>query len=341
MTRPWRDLRAFAHVTLLLASCGAPNKDFPAFSGPLQPVFQTGTGAESDTVLLMPYRLYLWRTRLVALELTPRVTVFDTLGHVQWMYGRTGSGPAELKEPSAVATAPNGNLWVLDPGNTRIIEFDSAGQVVITHSTAHLPLLGTDLVVLRDQVLFFAPRSENNLLRAALPDLKVLAIETLPWSDSIPRRAHIVLSTAADVQAGTWVAAHEFGGLFYLGTQTGPTRPFRYVDHIDFEVMLPPIRVGTDGQLRVPDFPERVDVKYGAKQISLVRNEIFMLSGGRPARPGQDPQPTERIDVYTTNGAYLRSYRLPFDADAMATDGRSFFLLRTEPHPMLVGLRAP
>jgi hypothetical protein len=64
-----------------------------------------------------------------------------------------------------------------------------------------------------------------------------------------------------------------------------------------------------------------------------------MLFGGRPKRAAHDEEPTSLIDVYTPEGRYIESYRLPFGAVGFTTDGSRFFVVRQEPFPALVGLR--
>ncbi len=45
-------------------------------------------------------------------------------------FGKAGSEPGQLKEPRATALAPNGNIYVLDTGNSRIDEFTPSGGYV-------------------------------------------------------------------------------------------------------------------------------------------------------------------------------------------------------------------
>jgi sugar lactone lactonase YvrE len=39
-------------------------------------------------------------------------------------------GPGQLQEPGGVASAPNGDFWVVDGGHDRVVEFDQAGEYV-------------------------------------------------------------------------------------------------------------------------------------------------------------------------------------------------------------------
>ena len=44
--------------------------------------------------------------------------------------GRQGAGPGEFRDPIGLAWAPDGTLWVADPGNARFTVFDTAGALV-------------------------------------------------------------------------------------------------------------------------------------------------------------------------------------------------------------------
>ena len=57
----------------------------------------------------------------------PRVVVIDSSGRVVRTMGHKGSGPGELSDPSGIAIAPDGSIWVSDPGNARMIVFNPDG----------------------------------------------------------------------------------------------------------------------------------------------------------------------------------------------------------------------
>jgi hypothetical protein len=58
------------------------------------------------------------------------VRAFDVAGEYLWSVGRSGGGPGEFQFPAGLARAPDGRLWVPDPGNARYTVFDTAGTYV-------------------------------------------------------------------------------------------------------------------------------------------------------------------------------------------------------------------
>jgi hypothetical protein len=74
-------------------------------------------------------RLYVFDRQ--ALELR----VFDPTGRHIRTIGREGGGPGEFKQVIGMAWGPDRNLWVVDPGNSRISSFDTSGAYVTGHRT--------------------------------------------------------------------------------------------------------------------------------------------------------------------------------------------------------------
>ncbi len=199
----------------------------------LVPFFVTASSGQ-DTTLLFPYRVYLWGPRLAVLDAQGmRVVAFDTTGKWLWTHGRPGEGPGEYRAPSAATVAPNGNLWVLDPENARLTELGSDGAVMSELSTAQLPFLGADVAAVGDQIVFVAPRGKNNLIRTRGLQFERARIESLPSEDSVPDRAHIVMSLAADPGKRMWTAAHMYGPGFVVAVGNRISW-HRYIDRCEF-----------------------------------------------------------------------------------------------------------
>lgn len=61
-----------------------------------------------------------------------RVHAYDAAGRHLRALGRSGGGPGEFKQAMGMTLAPDGNLWVMDPGNMRYTVFGPSGAVVAT-----------------------------------------------------------------------------------------------------------------------------------------------------------------------------------------------------------------
>jgi hypothetical protein len=71
-----------------------------------------------------------------------RVIVVDESGKITWQYGQagvTGSGPNELNVPVFVIQTPNRDFMIVDQGNNRVIEVNSAKQIVWSYGPASGP----------------------------------------------------------------------------------------------------------------------------------------------------------------------------------------------------------
>ena len=66
--------------------------------------------------------------RIYAIDASRTVRVFDTSGTLLRTIGRPGQGPGEISAGIGVEVAPNGRLWVADPGAGRYTVFDTAGR---------------------------------------------------------------------------------------------------------------------------------------------------------------------------------------------------------------------
>jgi len=63
---------------------------------------------------------------------TNALHAFDAGGRHRWSVGRRGRGPGEFESPVGLAWAPDGRLWVIDPGNQRATVIGQDGRIVGT-----------------------------------------------------------------------------------------------------------------------------------------------------------------------------------------------------------------
>ncbi len=294
-------------------------------------LFQVGTQAPDDTILLSPIRAELWQNQVVVIDLTPKLIGINRRdGRILWQYSRKGKGPGELVMPYSAQQAPNGNLWVLDPAQARIVEFDQDGTPVATHTLNDLGGLIMGFAVTGDRAHFITlSKNGFRVLEVSVPDFKLTANAPFPWPDSIPfarKRQRFVVAAAASAQ-NVWAAAYFLGPGFIVWKEGAPSGA-KYIDPIPFDPAQVVARQLVNDTSR-----------WGAHQMNIVGQEVFILFGGRPHTREQAGAPIELVDVYSLSGRYLRSYRLPYPVDGLATDGEVFYALTSEPYPMLQAIR--
>jgi len=105
-----------------------------------------GGGLESDSAIgkIRSITVDARGNIFVADESASEVLVFDSTGRRIQKLGRKGRGPGEFMQLYSVAIV-EGQLAALDPGNSRIQFFDSAGKPVRT--VPWLPLTGSSMIV--------------------------------------------------------------------------------------------------------------------------------------------------------------------------------------------------
>ncbi len=324
---------------VLAGACAAQNpRERRIVSSSWDTLFQVGSVAADDTVLLEPFHLQLWNDRIIVIDLAPKISVFaKSGGQLLWQYSRKGAGPGEFDAPYDAVVAPNGNVWVLDPAPARMLEFTPQGQVKATHSLQHLRVIPAGVIRTGDRTHFLAVSGGVlSIIETAGLDFRVIAQRPFPWPDSIPvrRRRHLFALGADHEQKNTRVVAFTYGPGFVVWLNERSS-PYRYIDSIPFDpaIAMPP---GPGGG---PVLMRQDTVRWGAHQITIVNDEIFMLFGGRPQTVDQKSEPIQLVDVYSTDGRYRRSYRLPYPVSGLTTDGTTFFALRSDPYPMLQALR--
>ena len=293
-------------------------------------LFIAGSGGVDDTLFARPHRVsVVGDLVLVGNGMTDRVIALDkNSGDVRWTFGRRGGAPTEFSGIVDIKAARGGTILVLDYGNGRVTELSTAGEFLGVRDLKHLPAPPFAILPLGDRAIAMSPGGGARPFMELGPDSFDLRKRLpLAWPDSIPTLANTELSLA-EGSGNQWVSAFALGPGFIVWKGDVPSA-HRYIDYVPFanRVNAAIRRIGADS------------ARYGARSMSISADEIFMLFGGRPVRSSHPGEPTVWIDVYSLEGAYLRSYRLPFDTDAMAMDGSTFYLLASDDAPELIALR--
>lgn len=63
-------------------------------------------------------------------RMASEIRVFDSMGTYVRTLAHKGSGPGEIDNPNGMAWDRRGRLWVVDPGNSRFLRFDTAGRFI-------------------------------------------------------------------------------------------------------------------------------------------------------------------------------------------------------------------
>lgn len=294
-------------------------------------VFRTGSPAEDDGLIADLQYLEIWGDRIAAAdEIDHRVLVFDKQGELQWTAGREGHGPEEFGWIYDLEATENGSLWVLDGRNVRLIELSPEGEFLQDHSIQHLPPKINNLVLFPDKLIFTANHADEGVMTVERePGLTLLSTEPIPWPGDLDWRMHLRVAVARHpTEPDTWAAAFKYGPGFMVFHGDSVAQHV-YIDPIHFTLKAP----------YIPDIVQSDSARYGALAIAAAGDELFMLFGGRPNRYTHPEEPTRLIDVYGFDGAYRRSYKLPFHAELMTTDGETFYFEREEPYPHVLALR--
>ncbi len=288
----------------------------------------------NDTTLLQPRHLKIWEDRIAVLDQRNQsVRAFSRGGEWLWSLEQRGGGPGELKNAFRITPAPSGNLWVLDSDNRKVVELSPNGEVLRDIPIHHFPAGPTSLASLGNRVIFQTNTPDKGVIAADTHSLRIIETHPLPWPEPLDFRLNITTTLAASTgEQNTWVTAFEFGPGFIVHRGDSAT-VHRYIDPISFALKSGPREraIGAD------------TARFGARAVSIVGDEIFMLFGGRPVRMSHmEGEPTVLIDVYGMEGEYRRSYRLPSSSWSMDTDdGETFYVLTyaDETYPVLLGLR--
>lgn len=110
-------------------SATAPSRRIGLVASPLSLLRTKGSGAPSARRVPLLGLLVLAAFALLALTAP---SALAARGHVfKGTFGTPGTGPGQLKEPSAVAVnEASGDVYVLDQGNSRVDKFGPAGNFI-------------------------------------------------------------------------------------------------------------------------------------------------------------------------------------------------------------------
>lgn len=292
-----------------------------------------GSREVGDTVLISPQRVRAWDGQVVVLErLVREVRVFDLEGRKRWTFGRRGSGPWEIGSAEEIFVDSDGNLRIWDGGNRKVIRLSPDGRAIDEKYFRNLWGLSTLPIPYGDRFLWTQLATDRPAYITDTAELEVIDSVRIDWPvpEDLPRRPDL-MGFSAGFGDG-WVTGLWVGPFFAVGGPGG-VEFHPYIKKFHFRY--------APGRWSAAD-PSADSAYFGTWDVSVVGEEIFFLSGGRPKTRAHDGEPTRFIDIYGLDGKYRRSYELPFHSRAMSTDdGETFYVLTLvdEVYPHLFGLR--
>ena len=244
----------------------------------------------------------------------------DSEGHLNWSWGREGSGPGELRDLRPLALDNSGNLVLADSGNRRIVTINADGRML-----REVPLLISAATVFGIVVL----ESGRYLMHTDDLDQPWVLVDQMGTeirSVAAPRsflRLSVLQRTGRIVRwrDERWVFAFQMGNGWFTFQEQTPTRSSPYVEHTDF-----------------PEDPDRlpIDTFVPSSASSSVHGDTLAVhfvgkTGGR----------LRYMDRYDLNsGSYLDSFILPQPArHAVVDEQGDFFIVTYDDIPKLLALR--
>jgi hypothetical protein len=314
----------FLGLTLLCSACGGeeakessetPNvgetRERRFVEAGLEPLWSVG-GGEGDTTLLRPRLmvpapaggLYVWDDGHGA------VLAFDSAGALAWTAGRKGGGPDEFRRVRDMETDDAGNLWVLDPGNSRLSVLSPDGRFLrrvplaaVGHAEQVAPLSGARAVLLtmdEGEAPFVVVDSAGN------------AGERFGVGWDGFARLHPLVRQGYTAASGSdrWVYAFTLGdGWFSFDGMARAGTQGRYVEHVAFP-RVREVRSGNSVSTELEGY-----APCSACSTSLFDGFLFVHFGGF------SEQGKRLVDLYeVASGEYRGSLLLP-EAVAKVTAG--------------------
>jgi len=337
-------------IFVALAGCTSDSSThFPGYGPPADQDFSydgfqvdttSGTTILDSTRVENPYDLVVSAGRLFVMEQYPP-PVLRVFGLGTWQLeaeaGRRGEGPGEVMVPWRLFAAPNGDPWIFDMRQRRIVRYyriDDSGALVPDEETISLQsglpiitvkwLTDTTLVAYGffDDERFALFRADGTLLGhfGGVPD----------WPEALPvmlRNQHGEVEIAVHPSRGLFVAATRYGSRIEVLDFSGERRalartPFDFRSGVSFAST----REGS-GLAWGPD------MRIGYIGVVATEDRIFALFSGRTLKlHGRNAAYGRHVHVFDWDGELRRIIYLDADAFKLAVepDGSAIYTVGVE-----------
>lgn len=269
-------------------------------------------------------------------------------GQLLASFGRKGQGPGEFSAIRTIQPTPDGrNVWLYDPGNTRLTLLDveavvaKRGNAVLQTLALRSSLLPMNAVRLSDTLiassgLFTAGRLA---LFTATGDLRRVVGPLPPTRDGVP------VPVAQHAYTGTLVR-HPERPLLALATRHADRLEFYDPDGGLQRIARGPLGFEPVYQVQarggVPFMATGDDLRFGYVDLVAAGDRLYALFSGRTRaeRPGR-ANFGEQVHVFDWEGRLVQVVELDEPALSLAVeeDGRTLYAVRHDPEPAIVRYR--
>lgn len=313
------------------AETGEPARERRFAEGEWTALWTLG-GGEGDTTFLQPRLLVPASSGgLYVLDDGRRVILaFDAEGRRIWSVGKEGGGPDEFQMIRDIEVDAEGNLWVLDAGNSRLSVISPAGQFLCRTSLAEVGH-AEQVTPLRDgRAVLMTPSAGDEPPFVVIDSLGRAGKRFgANWSeftrvDPLVRYGYTVVSGSDDwayvvVRGEGWVA-------FRSDSAVGTWVP--YVERTPF----PRVRQVRNGDEVTTEMEEYTPCS--ACSAAIVDSLLYVHFGGT------SDDSRRLIDVYDLAGRrYRRTLRLPAAVSTVAASGDRVFTLQKDSATVITALR--
>jgi hypothetical protein len=273
---------------------------------------------ESDTVLVAPAKIASTAQMIAVLDMGARrvVGLDRSTGRHAWTYAKNGSGPAELKEPADIGVDPDGDFYVIDGANGKVVWLGSDGQFIGESTSGEMTSVRSSCMM-QDRRLLVFQLSVGTPIVLISKDGKKVGATNVPWASTVS--AGPSMSTDPGAMMSELVRTNQgvFGGngrqlCAYAGQTSNGLALFSEGT----------LRWTRSTQVEVPDDSLRAS-SISSISTGIRGDAVLVASIGVGESRGRF------IDAYAVNdGAYLKSWTTPSKMSWVSFDSLGIVALR-------------
>jgi hypothetical protein len=286
-------------------------------------------GSMEDTLFQVPMTVVANAAGVFVSDIAAhRVVHFTREGELQWIFGRSGAGPAEFQSPRDMRVDSRGHVWVLDVqlGRATIITSEGALQRNINLEIDSSP---TEIIPLPDGSAVVIAESRTHPIVRVDSTGRVLSRHAFPW-EPFARLSGLTTQflTASDPGGSDWFAGFSLGdGFFAFRDAEWQGYTGWYVEPVPFTMPT----VTKRGDMTMTRFEKR---PVGAAISVTLSPQYFYVQFD-----GTSEHRMRVVDRYSRqDGSYSGSFLLPYPVTRIHWHDGGLYVLRSAPYPELLYL---